>query len=86
MARFSGLTPFSEFKKALGVESITFLKGKGRQFASTQAGVLFMAAKFDKSKPAYVTMAGPDLVSSTGESLAGSFWLVNSVVKEGDTL
>ena len=86
MGQLTGLTTLKEFKRILGVSEITFLKGKGRQFAATEAGVLFMSAGFKKDEPAYVAVAGADIATKDGVSLEGTLWLVNSMVVEGDTL
>lgn len=84
--QFSSILPLAQFLKVVNQENLEFMKGKGRQFTSTAVGTVFMAEKFDKKKPAYIAFGGPDLKTKSGDSLAGTFWLVNSVVTKGDTI
>lgn len=86
MAQFNGLVPLNEFKTIIGREELQFKKGKGRQFCSTPAGVLFMAKSIDIKKQLYVTQAAADFKSTEGTELGGSLWLVNAAVVDGDKL
>lgn len=86
MTQFNGLVPLQEFKGIIGREQLQFKKGKGRQFCSTPAGVLFMGANTDVTKQMYVTQAADDFKSSEGNELGGSLWLVNASVVDGHLL
>lgn len=69
------------FKAACNLPKIDILKGKGREYADTPIGPVFAAAKLDWKKPVYVAKASADLKTTKGESLAGTFWFVNSLVQ-----
>lgn len=75
---------FADFKSATGVEKFDFVKGKGRAFAYTPMGTLFVAGSYSDKKDAFVIEAGPDLVSKDGESLEGTLWLCNTSLKAVD--
>ena len=81
-----GLVPLDRFLKVTGMESLQFKKGKGRQIVSTPVGVVFMSAKFDKTKDKYITVAGADVQTLKGDSLEGSLWLVNAALTDGDLI
>ena len=76
--KFQSLLPLADFLRIVGQENLQFLKGKGRQFTSTSVGTVFMAETFDAKKDKYIAFGGPDLQTKTGESLEGTFWLVNA--------
>ncbi|TCZ73284.1 hypothetical protein [Flaviaesturariibacter aridisoli] len=78
-----GMMAVDQFLEFLGINELQFLKGKGREYVGTPVGTVFVAREFDKSKPAYIAVAGPNLISERGESLAGTLWLVNSSVQLG---
>ena len=69
------------FKEACGLSKIDILKGKGREYADTPIGKVFAAAALNWDKPVYVTKAADDLKTKSGQSLAGTFWFVNSAVQ-----
>lgn len=95
---FSSLITLGAFLEIINADSLKFLKGKGRQFTSTAVGTVFMAAAFKKDEPAYIAFGGDNLMTKpkldgqgqpipgSEVSLKGTFWLVNSVVQEGDTI
>lgn len=60
-------------------ESVRFFKGKGRMFANTPYGTLYVANNFDKEKDKFVLLGSSSLSSKTGESLKGTLWLVNKI-------
>lgn len=72
-----------QFEAAIG-EKLTFFKGKKRPFAPSPLGNVFVAVSYDPKKPGFVTEAGKDLVTKTGESLEGSLWLCNTSLKVYD--
>lgn len=78
-----GMMPLSQFKKFIGVDSLQFVKGKGREFVGTPVGTVFVASGFKDDKPAFITVAGADLKTSKGESLEGTLWLCNSTLQLG---
>jgi len=69
------------FKEACGLTKIDVLKGKGREYADTPIGPVFAAKTINWDKQVYVTKAADDLKTATGESLAGTYWFVNSAVQ-----
>ena len=84
-----GLVPLKDFCKEAGItSSLQFMRSQktGRQMVSTPKGTLFMSKTFDKSKPAFVTVAGESVKSQNGASLAGTLWLCNSSLVSGDIL
>lgn len=74
----------SQFKQFLGITELQFVKGKGRQFTGTPVGVVFVSSKYDKSKPSFITVAGESLKTANGQSLAGTLWLCNGNLTNGD--
>lgn len=74
------------FKKICGVAKIELFKGKGRKFAETPVGNVFAAANLDMDSPIFVVRAGKGLYTKTGESLEGTYWLVNANVELTDVL
>lgn len=79
-----GMMPFSQFKKFIGVDSLQFIKSPGkREFVGTPVGTLFCATGLKDDAPQFVTVAGPDVKSKTGESLEGTLWLCNSTLQLG---
>jgi len=60
-------------------EPVTFLKGKGRMFANTPYGTLYVASNFDLEKDKYVLLGGSSLKTKDGKSLEGTLWLVNKI-------
>jgi hypothetical protein len=81
-----GIMPLSEFKRRLGIRELEFFKGRGRSFASTTVGNLYKATNLDQSKSLFVTVAGEGIMSKSGESLEGTLWLVNTVLRPDDVL
>lgn len=73
-----------QFLAFLNIEELQFLKGQGRRYCGTPVGTVFMPDKADTKKPLYITVAGPNLKSKTGESLEGTLWCVNSAVQLAD--
>jgi hypothetical protein len=69
------------FKDACKLTKLDILKGKGREYASTPIGTVYAAKDLNWDKVVYVTKAGDDLKTSTGESLKGTYWFVNSAVQ-----
>ena len=74
------------FLQVCKIEKLDLVKGKGREFATTPIGKVFAASKMDWQKPVFIIQAGEDVVSSKGESLAGSYWFCNSAVQVSRTL
>ena len=74
---FMGKVELSKFLEALGIKGLEFTRGKNGMCCQTQAGVIYRLDTFDINKDSYVTLAGPEVKSPGGESLAGSFWLFN---------
>jgi retron-type reverse transcriptase len=60
-------------------ERVNFVKGKGRGFADTRFGTLFVANNFDLTKDKYILRGSSFLKTKTGTSLEGSLWLVNKI-------
>jgi hypothetical protein len=78
-----GMMPFSQFKKFIGVDSLQFIKGQGREFVGTPVGTVFVATGYSDAKPGFITVGGPELKTKTGESLEGTLWLCNSTLQLG---
>jgi hypothetical protein len=76
-----GMMSLQQFLKFINISELEFQKGKGRAFCGTSVGTVFMADKCDRSKQMYITVAGPNLKTKSGESLEGTLWLVNSTVQ-----
>lgn len=66
-----------EYLKTEGL--VTFLKGKGRMFANTPYGTVYVANNFDKEKDKYILLGSSSLKSKAGKSLEGTLWLVNKI-------
>jgi hypothetical protein len=81
-----GMMALAQFKQFLGITELQFVKGKGRQFTGTPVGTVFMSKDYDKSKPSFVTVAGESLKTASGESLAGTLWLCNGNLTNGDVV
>ena len=81
-----GLMALKQFLAFLGINELNFVKGKGRQFTGTPVGTVFMSSKFDKTKPAFITVAGADLKTKDGVSLEGTLWLCNGNLTQGDVI
>jgi hypothetical protein len=77
----SGIMPIDQFLEVCGITELQFLRGKGRAFAQTPAGSIFVAGNYDPKKPAFVVKGGADLRSEKGESLEGTLWLCNSTLQ-----
>ena len=60
-------------------EPIPLLKGKGRMFANTPYGTLYVADNFDEDKEKYILLGGSSLKTKAGKSLEGTLWLVNKI-------
>ena len=60
-------------------EHIPLLKGKGRMFANTPYGTLYVAENFDEDKEKYILLGGSSLKTKAGKSLEGTLWLVNKI-------
>jgi hypothetical protein len=78
-----GMMPFSQFKKFIGVDSLQFVKGQGREFVGTPVGTVFVATGYKDEEPGFITVGGPDLKTKKGESLEGTLWLCNSKLQLG---
>ena len=74
------------FKETCELTKLDILKGKGREYATTPIGTVYAAKDLKWDKPVYVTQAGDDLKTSTGESLKGTYWFVNSAVQISRTV
>ena len=78
----SALIPLQDFAKLVGwdLKNVTVMKSTktGRKMYATPAGTLFVAKKLDPKKPTFVSVAGPEVKSSKGESLEGTLWMVNT--------
>jgi hypothetical protein len=74
------------FLDACKITEIQLVKGEGREFATTPIGKVWAAAGIDWNKTVFVLMAGPEMKSKTGASLAGTFWFCNSKVQISRTL
>lgn len=74
----------AQFKAEHNVTSITFSKGKGREFATIGNIDIVISSKTDTTKPLYVIPMG------LGEGIEGvrenCFVIINSSVTEGQTL
>ncbi len=72
---------WEDFKKEhfKSEELVTFLKGKGRVFANTPCGPLYVANNFDKEKDKYILLGSSSLKTKAGKSLEGTLWLVNKI-------
>lgn len=62
-------------------ELVNFLKGKGRMFANTPYGTIYVANNFDIDKEKYVLLGSSSLKTVDGKSLEGTLWLVNKIPK-----
>jgi hypothetical protein len=72
---------FEVFQKLLGNEKLEFFKGKGRAFAPTSVGTLFVSNSYDPKKDGWVMEhSGGDGY----EHLTGSLWLANTGLTEYD--
>lgn len=69
------------FKDVCKLTKIDILKGKGREYAQTPIGTVYAAKDLNWDETVYVAAAGDDLKTSTGESLKGTYWFVNSHVQ-----
>ena len=69
------------FKDACKLTKLDILQGKGREYASTPIGTVYAAKDLNWDKAVYVTKAGEGLKSASGESLANTYWFVNSAVQ-----
>jgi hypothetical protein len=77
----------STFKETVGLKTLQFMKGRGRQYCALPNGkTLFMAAKLDKSKPLFVFTAPTGAKSGKGEDISGSLWVCNQNATLGDLL
>ena len=77
----------AQFKQFLGIKELQFIKGKGRQFTGTPVGTVYMAKDYDKNKDSFVTVAGDNLKTTVGnQSLAGTLWLCNGTLTNGDVV
>ncbi|MBS1924973.1 MAG: RNA-directed DNA polymerase [Bacteroidetes bacterium] len=72
---------WEDFKKEyLKTEGpLTFLRGKGRVFANTPFGTLYVASHFDVEKDKYILLGSSSLKTKAGKSLEGTLWLVNKI-------
>ena len=72
---------FAQFKQAIGQDKLAFVKGKGRAFATTPLGNLYVAESYSEKKDAYVVEAqGID----GRPELDGTLWLCNTSLKSVD--
>ncbi len=60
-------------------ELVNFLKGKGRMFANTPYGTIYVAKNFDINKEKYILLGNSSLKTNEGKSLKDTLWLVNKV-------
>jgi len=60
-------------------ESLAFYKGKGRLFAETVKGKIFVAKSFDPKGEKYILVGSETTVAKDGTSLKGTYWLVNRI-------
>lgn len=58
---------------------VSFLRGKGRIFANTPYGILYVANNFDKEKDKFILLGSSSLKTKAGKSLEGTLWLVNKI-------
>ena len=67
----------AQFKKELGVDSISFVKSveKDRTFATIKNTTIIVSKTFDSSKPAFVV---PTADKDTGEIYPNTFTICNS--------
>jgi retron-type reverse transcriptase len=72
---------WEDFKKEIlkTDEKVQFLKGKGRGFAKTRFGTIYMADHFDGKKEIFILIGGAFLKSKDGNSLERTLWLVNRI-------
>jgi hypothetical protein len=72
---------WEDFKKEIlkTDEKVQFLKGKGRGFANTRFGTIYMADHFDGKKEIFILIGGAYLKSKEGNSLERTLWLVNRI-------
>jgi hypothetical protein len=71
---------WEKFKKEyLKVDNVDFYQDKGRMFAFTRIGTIFIAKNFDAQKDKYVLLGSNLLKAKSGKSLKGTLWLVNKI-------
>ncbi|MEP7269402.1 MAG: reverse transcriptase family protein [Saprospiraceae bacterium] len=60
-------------------EPVKFFKGKGRMFANTPLGTIYVAHNFDKEKDKYILLGGRSQKTKEGKSLERTLYLVNKI-------
>lgn len=58
---------------------VQFLKVKGRFFANTPVGTIYVSKNFDKDKDMFILQGGLSSKTIEGDSLEGTLWLVNQI-------
>ena len=58
---------------------VQFLKVKGRFFANTSVGTIYVSKNFDKDKDMFILQGSLSSKTVEGDSLEGSLWLVNQI-------
>lgn len=66
---------FADFKKELGVETINFYQGKGREFATVGTTDIIISKTCDVTQPLFVIPLSKD-----GVEIADAFVVCNSTV------
>jgi hypothetical protein len=71
------------FKEICGMKKITFFKGKGREFAPTPIGTVYVGSSVDWDLPVFVIQNDGSLPGK--EYLKGTYWFVNAGAQETRT-
>jgi retron-type reverse transcriptase len=60
-------------------DPVKFRRGKGRMFAKTSFGTIYVANNFDEEQEKYILFGSSALKTRVGKSLEGTLWLVNKI-------